>query len=142
MQSFLQNSPKYAPAIVRIGMSLVFVWFGFNQMLHPAAWTGYVPDSITALFGGNSTLLVLFNGWFEIVGGLTLLLGLQVRLVSFLLGVHLFVISSSLGMSALAIRDYGLSIATISILFAGPDVWSTDKRLLAENTEETVGAQG
>ena len=133
MNNFFSRIQPYAPIVVRLGMSAVFIWFGLSQLIDPAPWTGYVPDAAASLVGGNVTLLVLLNGWFEVVAGLTLALGLQVRLVSFLLGAHLIVISTSLGTSALAIRDYGLSIATLSIVLAGPDIASFDHRSAKRN---------
>lgn len=129
-----------APIIVRIGMALVFLWFGWNQIMNPSLWTGYVPGSVASLLNGNSTLLVLLNGWFEIVAGAALLVGLQVRLVSLLLGLHLIAISSSLGISAIGVRDIGLSLATLSIFFAGPDRISLDWKFLRMNRTSPLNA--
>ena len=135
MTNLISKLQPFAPTLVRLGMSAVFVWFGLNQLMSPSLWTGYVPDMAANLVGGNVTLLVLLNGWFEVVAGLTLALGLQVRLISFLLGAHLIVISTSLGTSSIAIRDYGLSIATLSIVLAGADIWALDRRFIHTKRE-------
>ncbi len=127
---------KYAPAIVRIGMGLVFIYFGTNQLMHPSSWTGFVPVAIPSLLGMSTIKFVLMNGWFEIVAGCCLLVGFQVRAVGLLLGLHLIGISLSIGFTALGVRDLGLSAATISIFFAGADAWCVDgwfaKRIEAE----------
>ena len=119
---------NFAPIIVRMAMSLVFIWFGYSQLTNPSMWTSYVPDFAVNLFGGKAVLVVLLNGWFELVAGFTLIFGIQVRIASFLLGAHLFLISLSLGFSALAVRDFGLAIATLSIIFAGPDLLTFDRK--------------
>ncbi len=120
---------SYAPAIVRIGMSLVFLWFGSNQLMDASRWVALVPEWVAQIVG-SATLLVHMNGWFEIVAGLCLLVGFQVRIVSLLLGLHLIGIASGFGLTAVGVRDFGLSIATFSIFFAGYDRLSLDKKFL------------
>ena len=114
--------------MIRIGMGVVLLFFSYYQFSDPSAWTGYVPHSITALSGGNATMLVLMNAWFELIFGLSLLAGLQTRIVSLLLALHLFGITATIGISPLGIRDFGLAVATLSIVFAGPDLISLDRK--------------
>ncbi|MGV8141380.1 MAG: hypothetical protein ACP5OA_04745, partial [Candidatus Woesearchaeota archaeon] len=61
------------------------------------------------------------NVLFEIILGVMLLLGVFTRISALLLGLHLVMISISLGYGATAIRDWGLSIATLSIAMHGWD---------------------
>ena len=119
-------------------MGAVFMFFSYYQFSDPSAWTGYVPHSITALFGGNATMLVLLNAWFELVAGLSLLAGFQTRIVSLLLALHLFGISATIGISPLGIRDLGLAVATLSIVFAGPDLISIDGKFAKKPAIEAV----
>lgn len=119
---------SYGPVLLRVAMSLVFLWFGTNQLIHTASWTGVVPSFVAGIFGSASTV-VLLNGWFEIVAGLMLIVGFHTRIVSLLLGLHLIGIAGGFGLSAIGVRDWGLCLATLSIFFNGPDMWCVDLKL-------------
>ena len=69
---------------------------------------------------------MLLNGCFEVIFGMLLLSGFYVRGVSLILGLHLIGISFSLGYSAIGVRDFGLSMATISLFFFGEDNFFLD----------------
>ena len=115
----LDNYKEYAPAILRIGMALVFFYFAISQILAPQDWTGYLPE-----FLQNTTNPVMFiyaNIAFELIFGTLLILGIFTRIASLLLGLHLLGISIALGWNAVAVRDYGLTIATLVIFLNGPD---------------------
>ena len=120
---------EIAPIILRIAISLVFLWFGSQQLMNPQPWTRLVPDAAIAMTGLSPIAFILFNGSFEIVFGLCLLFGFFTRATALVLGVHLFLITLSLGLTAIGIRDFGLSLATISIFFHGMDQFSLDWRI-------------
>lgn len=130
---------QHAHAVVRIALAVLFIWFGVLEGHNPGMWTGFVPQWVSAMFGGNSTLLVYMNGWFEIVAGLCLLVGFQVRIVSVLLSLHLFFIAGSIGFGPLGLRDFALSFAMLSVAIAGPDAWSVDR--LFDKKEAIQGSQ-
>ncbi len=117
-----------APAILRWGMAGVFLWFGTQQLLHTANWVGFVPAWVIAVSPLSATDLVHANGVFEIIFGLALLVGFHVRFVSFFLTLHMFQIAASLGYSAIAIRDFGLAIASLAIFLFGADSLTLDGR--------------
>ncbi len=129
------------PAILRIGMALVFLYFGTSQLMSAAKWIGFVPHFVTAMVGGNAVLLVHINGIFELIAGLCLLVGFQVRTVALLLGLHLIGIAGSIGWSPLGVRDYGLAIATLSIFVGGADLWCVDRKFINKNASVVVGSE-
>jgi len=110
---------KYGFVLLRVALSLVFLWFGINQLYSPSSWLGFVPSFLGAFAAPK--LFVLLNGCVEVILGMLLLFGFYVRWVSLILGIHLIGISFSLGYSAIAVRDFGLSMATISLFFFEPD---------------------
>jgi len=122
----MEVKPEYGKIILRLSLAVVFLWFGLNQLFSFSAWEGYVPVFLTSII--SAKILVMVNGSLELVLGLFLLTGLYVRFSSFVLGIHLFFISLSLGYTALAVRDFGLAFATLAIFFLGPDDWCLDKR--------------
>lgn len=111
---------QYAPVIVRIGMSLVFLWFGLNQIFDGDSFIGYLPQ-IAYNLPIQPITIVLLNGIFETIFGMCLLVGILTRISAIILGLHLIGIIASLGYNEIAIRDIGLMIATLSIAVNGND---------------------
>lgn len=110
---------NYGPAVVRMGLALVFLWFGLNQLFDPGSWIGWVPGWIHPIV--HPAIVVFVNGLVEVILGTILLLGFFTRTASLILGLHLLGIAFSIGYSATMIRDLGLAIATLSITLTGPD---------------------
>ncbi len=124
---------KYAPTVLRIGLSLVFLWFGTQQLLHTASWLKMIPQSIVDISGFTAPTLVHFNGAFEIVFGICLLLGFFTRITALLLSLHLLNITFVVGYGATGVRDFGLSFAMISLFLYGADSVSLDAWLAKRN---------
>ena len=118
----LDKYKPYAPIVVRITLSLVFLWFGFNQIFDTSSWLGWLP-SWTSSLPIPSFWIIFINGIFEVVLGLLLLVGKWTQLASLLLSIHLFFIALNVGYNDIAIRDLGLSLATFSVFLHGPDAW-------------------
>jgi uncharacterized membrane protein YphA (DoxX/SURF4 family) len=68
-----EKMKHFAPIVLRIGLSLVFLWFGTQQLLNTGMWTGLIPDWITSASGFEAATFVYFNGAFEIIFGICLL---------------------------------------------------------------------
>jgi uncharacterized membrane protein YphA (DoxX/SURF4 family) len=111
---------NYGPAIVRIGVSLVFLYFGISQLVDPFAWTGWVPGFVSNII--NANLLVHINGIAEIVLGLLLIAGIFTRIAALLLALHLYGIAATIGFNPIGARDFGLATATLSVFFSGTDI--------------------
>ena len=122
--------------LLRISLSLVFLWFGISQLLNPSEWAGFVPQIVQNIFfnsfGITSIHLVYTNALLEIVFGLFLLIGFYTQFSSIVLALHLFGIAFSMGLSAIAIRDYGLALATLSVFFNKADSWCLDKKFRSD----------
>lgn len=123
----MRNLEKYSKPILRVSISLVFLYFGYQQIVSPGAWSGYVPDFVLA-FGLSAGNLVIFNALLEIALGLLLLIGLFTRPASLILAVNLFLIMFSLGFNEIGVRDFGLAFATLAIFLNGADDYCLDKK--------------
>ena len=143
MENLFNRCQIFAPVLLRIGLSLVFLWFGFNQFFNPEMFLGYVPQQVAMLMypfmqshhlllvysaEQASLRLIMFNGIFEVILGMLLLLGLFTRITAGLLALHLLSIAVSLGYNDVMIRDGGLMIALVSIVLHGPDQWCLGKK--------------
>jgi uncharacterized membrane protein YphA (DoxX/SURF4 family) len=107
--------------ILRIGISLVFIWFGIQQLLYSDAWTIFLPDWIVPLSHISAITIVKLNGLAEVILGSALLFGICTRISSLLLALHMASITFTVGYDAIGVRDFGLTIATISIFLNGRD---------------------
>ena len=115
----------YSRPLLRIALSIVFLYFGYQQITDAASWTGFVPDFATQ-FGLSALQLVSMNALLELVLGTFLLVGLFTRFSSLILALHLFGIAFSIGLNPLGIRDFGLACATIAIFLGGSDEFTLD----------------
>jgi uncharacterized membrane protein YphA (DoxX/SURF4 family) len=106
---------KIGVHLLRIGLAVVFLWFGFSQLFDSLTWVGIVPDWAVNLLHLPPAMIVMANGLLEVILGTLLALGIWVRFSSFVLAIHLLVISFDFGFSAIGIRDLGLSLATLAL---------------------------
>jgi uncharacterized membrane protein YphA (DoxX/SURF4 family) len=135
----MEKLKAFSPVIVRIGIALVFIWFGINQLTDTTAWTGFVPQSIIDISGIAVATIVHLNGVFEIVFGAALLLGFFTRFAAFFLALHIIDITYIVGLDSIGVRDFGLSMATIAVWFNGSDFFTLDRFLNSGNRTENNG---
>ena len=117
---------SYAPILVRWGISIVFLWIGIDIWLNTDYWMAWLPGYVSQFI--EPTTLMLFTGAFDFVFGLLLLLGLFTRISALFMALHLIGVIMTIGYNDIAVRDFGLLLATIGIFFHGPDTWCLDKK--------------
>lgn len=120
---------KIAPLTLRVGMSLVFFLFAYFQLRDPTNFIGYIPEFIYMANIHNIDFLltlIKINAILEIILGTFLLLGLFTRTVSFLLFIHILLITLSLGFTLDGVRDLGLTFAMLAIFLNRRDAFSLD----------------
>lgn len=120
---------KWGLPLLRISMSLVFLYFGLSQLWQPFRFVGWLPPE-ASLIPLAPTTLILFNGVLEVALGLLLLLGVYTRIAALVLGLHLVAIAVTMGFTETAVRDMGLAFATLSVALSGSDGWSLDDKLI------------
>lgn len=112
--------------VLRIGISLVFVWFGTQQLLSADMWIGFIPEWVIKLSPVSATTLVHFNGALEVVFGTALMLGFFTRISALILALHMSHITFLVGYDSIGVRDFAISVAAFSIFFNGADPFSLD----------------
>lgn len=125
------NIDKYkdfGPAILRVGIAAVYLYFGISQLINPDLFVFWLPDWTNSL-PLSQTMFIYANGVFEVIFGALLALGLFTRISSLLLGLHLAAITFSIGFTQIGVRDFGLTLATFAIFFQGKDKYSLDSYL-------------
>ena len=119
---------EYAPIVLRFGLVFLFLWFGISQVTSPDSWTAWVPEWANTILGLGAVKIVLINGWFEIIGGTLLALGLWTRWIALLLSLHLFFIAYEVGYNDIGVRDFVLAVSVLVVSLFGPDKCSLDSR--------------
>ncbi len=116
-----------APVVVRLGLAMVFLWFGSNQILNQEMWTSLIPEWVTSFTGFDAATIVTLNGMSEIALAVLLAFGMYIRVVATLLFIHLVMIINELGLSAIGVRDVGLAFAMLAVALHGYDKYSYDE---------------
>lgn len=101
--------------VLRYGLAAMFLWFGFSQLLDSVNWVGWVPEWAVNILGIPPAFIVLANGTFEVIAGALLAAGFFVRPVAVLLALHLAFITVEIGLTAIGVRDFGLTMATVAL---------------------------
>ena len=122
----LSKAKTFAPAILRYGLGLVYLWFGISQLVNPGNFIGYLPGFL--FNSGYAGTFVIINGVFEIIAGTLHILGIFTRIVAALLALHLIAITFDLGYGEVAVRDFGLAVATIVVFLWGVDSWCMERK--------------
>jgi uncharacterized membrane protein YphA (DoxX/SURF4 family) len=117
----------YAPSVVRIGVSLVYLWFGLSQIISPEDWSAWLP-AWTFFLPIDAMTLIYLNGAFETLLGAALLVGVSVRAVAALLTLHMLHIVATVGYNDIGVRDFGIAVATLGVFLFGPDMLSFESR--------------
>jgi len=112
-------------AILRWSLSLVFLYFGFSQVINPPSWARIVPEFLTKSFISANNIVIM-NAILELTLGIFLILGLYTKFSSLILSIHLLFITISMGFTPIGARDFGLTIATLFIFLSDLDRYTLD----------------
>ncbi len=117
---------EWGYVILRYGLAAVFLWFGFSQLLDGINWVGWVPEWAVQILHIPPAFIVLLNGAFEVVAGSLLALNIMTRWVALALAAHLVLITIEIGATAIGVRDFGLTIATLALALLVPHRITTE----------------
>lgn len=106
---------RWGILFLRYGLAVLFLWFGFSQLLDGINWVSWVPEWAVNLLHLPPAMIVLANGLLEVIGGSFLALGIFIRPVALVLGLHLAVITFEIGATAIGVRDFGLMMAIFAL---------------------------
>lgn len=124
---------NYGYLVARIALSFVLFWFGGQQLMEPAFWIGYIPQSLAGISPLPLEQVVFINGVVEIMLGGLLLAGVYTKIVALVLALHLALIALFLGLTPEGVRDWGLAGAYLSFFFTGPGTFSVDAMFKTKN---------
>ena len=109
------RTERFGLQLLRLGLAAVFLWFGFSQLFNSLAWVDIVPGWAVSLAHLPPAMIVMMNGTMEVVLGTLMAMKIFVRTIAFILALHLLPIALSFGITAIGVRDIGLSLASMSL---------------------------
>ena len=128
IKDFFIKNKDYSIPIIRISLALVLLWFGIDEIINPENWFGYIPSWLTSILPLDIGTFIIMNGIFEIIVGFLLLIGLHTRIIAFIAALHLLSITIAVGYNDIAVRDFGLTLMAVSLIFSGAGIFSLDNR--------------
>lgn len=107
------HSLRVPHLVLRIGLAIVFMWFGVDKFIDPAGWLFWVPERVQGALmavGMSTQNFIFLNGIFEVLVAVSLLSGYFIRIfatlaLSFLVVVTAVHITSA---TEIVVRDIGL----------------------------------
>lgn len=124
--NLIDKLKPFASTVLRIGLSLVILWFGYQQISDSKSWIGYLPEW-TASFPISAITFIYLNAIFELIFGSLLLAGLFTRTSSLLLALHMLEITYVVGFDPTGVRDFGITVGMFAIFLFGSDNFSLDR---------------
>lgn len=128
IKEFFIKNKNYSIPIIRIGLALVLLWFGLDEIINPENWFGYIPPGLSSILPINLDAFITINGIFEIIIGFLLLIGYYTRIIAFIAALHLLSITIAVGYNEIGIRDFGLTLMAVSLIFSGAGSFSLDNK--------------
>ncbi len=125
----LHRYEAYVPLYLRLGLGIVFFWFGIDKFITPEIWIGMVPPSITQFLPISPALFNVIQGAAETLVGTMLIIGWKHQLAALMGGIILLPIIGLMlfeGVYDIALRDIGLLSIVISLLVTPETICSID----------------
>lgn len=123
------NKDSWAVFSVRLGLGLVFFWFGLDKCQDPDTWQGWVPIFIRNRLPIPMNLFLVGQGAIEVILGSFLVVGFLTRFSSLICAFILAGIISFSGFNEVMVRDFGLLAMAVSIFISGPKGISLDRKI-------------
>jgi len=115
------QSLKLAQLMIRLGLALVFFWFGIDKFIHPSYWmNAWLPNAIASGVEGiglTAQNFVYLVAIIEVLVGTSLVSTLLMRWFAVVGIVLLAMVMPFQGFSPIFIRDLGLISALLAIIF-------------------------
>jgi len=115
------QSIRHSQLALRIGLAVVFIWYGVDKLIQPQYWLdSWVPGAIQSLVGGagiGPTDFMHLIGIFEVLVALSLATGFFVRYFAAAGGMFLIAVLAINGFGNMAlVPDIGLVGALLALV--------------------------
>lgn len=115
---------KSAFHLLRVGMAITFLWIGILIFRDPESWGGLIMPWAAGLIPGSLKSAMISTAILDMAIGLFLLVDFLVWLAAGLGAIHLIIVLTTTGISAITVRDIGLLAAALALLAnSWPEKW-------------------
>jgi len=131
MKKYLNIMEKYSKEILRIWTAIVYLWFGFSQLIDPGFWSSWLPKWVDS-FPIDTNMLIYINWWVEVVLWLFLILWFKTRIAALLMSIHMLAILWDIWYNAnpgIFVRDFWILVATFVVFLNWKDSLSLDSKI-------------
>ena|SRR3989344_3651759 len=125
---FLEKKKDLVPFLLRLGLGIIFFWFGITKFTNIESWYSFIPPWLESLLPISVNMFLYIQGAIETLIGLFLILGIFVRKSAFLAALILIVIIITVGFNDISLRDFGLLMIAISLMILGQGKYSISKK--------------
>ena len=105
--------------LLRLGLGIEFVIFGFGKLTDLPSWIGFVPPWMSPFLPISTAMFLQAVGVGELILGVLLIAGLWVRVIAALSALHLLGVLIALGYNDLAVRDFVSFMAALALFALG-----------------------
>ncbi len=131
-ENIIEQHSHYGTLVARIGIGLVFLWFGVDKFIHVTNWIGWIPDWMARIIPISLIYFMYLQGAIEAIIGILMIVGYKVRFASLVAVITLFGVEIAMigtGQTEMMLRDGGLLAASLSLFFTGSNCLSIDNYL-------------
>jgi len=101
--------------ILRVGLSIAFLYAGISALLNPTSWLGFIPSWLRDTI--PTTIFLPLHASFDLIVGVWLLSGKRSFYAAAIAGVELFaIILLNLGALEIVFRDISLLFSTFALM--------------------------
>lgn len=108
------QSAKLTPLLLRVGLSIIFLYASISSLKNPQDWVGYLPQFLRDAF--DETALLHVFSMYELLLAVWLLSGKYVRYAALLCAATLLgIVASNFSIFAITFRDIALIFAALAL---------------------------
>ena len=126
---------KYSFLALRIGLGIVFLWFGIDKIVNPMNWAGWVPEGVRSIIPLEDEVHMAIQGVVEAALGALMVLGLFTKVVGAISAAILLAIIIAIGLNDIAGRDIGLLGGALALALGGGGELSLDNLIGSQKTK-------
>jgi len=104
--------------IIRIGIALIFIWFGIDKFINPFIWIAWVPKWILSVVPFSNFTFIYLQGVVQLLLGLLLLFGLFLRKAAVITTLFMIGIIIVVGFNDIAVRDFAILTIAVALILA------------------------
>ena len=127
------NLPKsLSTLILRLGIGIVFLFFGVDKFIHPEVWINWVSPRLLYYFPFPQEVFIYLDGGLESVIGVMLILGFYTRIFALIASLLIVGILATVGVTDVTVRDIAILAGALSLVLTGSDKLSVDNKFVVK----------